>query len=134
MLRIFSFVAADYAIELWLGTKVEKEAELKIGSLEIVVELSSSGFVDVPGGLRFYNEFLVYDQVEALGSEFLTLVKDMNWHFPCNSVSSLEKLPLNGRYVKPFEEAESEVVVNLIERSNHRMGELSLKKLDAGHK
>jgi hypothetical protein len=134
MLRIARRIATDYPPELRRRTKVQNEPELEITGLEIVVELSSSGFVDVPGGLRFYNEFLVYDQVEALGSEFLTLVKDVNWHFPCNTVSSLDKLPLKGCYVKPFEEAESEVVVNLIERSNHRMGELSLKKLDAGHK
>lgn len=134
MLRMASCVATDYPVELWLRTKVQNEPELEIGRFEVVVKLSSSGPVDVPGRLRFYDQFLVYNQVESLGSEFLTLVKDVNWHFPRNSVSSLEKLPLKRRYVEPFEEAESEVVVNLIKRSNHRMGELPLEKLDARHK
>jgi hypothetical protein len=134
MLRIFSWVATDYAVELWLRTKVEKESELEIGRPEIVVKLPSCGLVDVPSRFCFNNEPFVYNQVESLGSEFLTLVNNVHTPFPRDSMPPLEKLPLKRHNVEPLEKPESEVVVNLVKRSNHRTGKLPLEKFDARHK
>ena len=125
MLRILSWIATDYAIELWFRTKVEKEPELEIGCPEVVVKLPSRGFVEFRNRFRFYNKSFVYNQVESLGSKFLTLVKNVNGHFPRDSVPPLEKLALQRHNVEPLEKSESEVVVNLIEGSDHRMSQLT---------
>ena len=78
MLRIFSLVATQYTIELWLWTKVEKESEFEIGGLEVVVKLTSRRPVEFRGRFRLYYKFVVHDQVESLRSELLTLVKDVD--------------------------------------------------------
>ena len=68
MLRILLSVATDYPIELCLRTKVEKEPELEIARLEVVVELSGRGFMEVRSRLRFYDKFFVYNQIKSLAS------------------------------------------------------------------
>ncbi len=134
MLRIFSLVATDYAIEFWLGTKVENEPELEIGRLEVVVKLSSRGLVEFRGRFRLYDKPFVYNQVESLGAEFLPFVKDVNSYFPRDPMPSLQKLPFQRHHVEPLEKPKSEVVVNLVKGSNNRMSELPFVEFNARHK
>ncbi len=89
--------------------------------------------MDLPSRFRLDNQPFVYDQVESLGSELLTFIKDVNRYFPRDSVSALKKLALKRRYVEALEKPESKAVVNLVKGSNHRMGELSLEEFDARH-
>jgi hypothetical protein len=82
MLRIPHRIPVDYAIELWLWTKVKKEPELEIGCSEIVVQLSSGGFVKVRCRFSLHDEFFVYNEVKPLGPKLLSFVKNVDSYFP----------------------------------------------------
>ena len=90
--------------------------------------------MEFEGRFRLNNESFVHNQVESLGAQFLSFVKDINRYFSRDPVPSLQKLPLQCHDVEPLKKPKSEVVVNLVKGSNHRMSEFTFVEFNARHK
>jgi hypothetical protein len=103
---------------------VEEESYLESSRPKVVVQLVSSRSVKVVGGFGLYNETLVDDHVEPLPSKLFALVLHLDVDFPGNLMAPVPELPLECRRVEILCKPESQLPIDLVERTDDGMREL----------
>src|SRR5687767_15266806 len=99
---------------------MEQKTNFELGRLEVTAKLTLSRFVELERGLGFHHQFLVDDHIKPLISELAPLVEDRHADFPCDSMSALSKLRLQGHHIEVLEKPKSQRIVDLVERTDHR--------------
>jgi hypothetical protein len=89
--------------------------------------------VELLSGLGLHDQFLIHDHVQALLSEPLALVRHLHRNLARDTMIARQQLSFQSHYVNVFEEAETEGVVNIEERPDHRMREAFFKEVDPRH-
>jgi len=79
-------------------------------------------------GLDLHNKDAVHDHVQPLDAELLTLVGDAYAHLAPNIVAAGTKLALHGPDIDVFQKPVAQRVVDLVERTDHRVREVRLNQ------
>lgn len=120
-------------MEARAGSKMEQKSDFKVRSAKVVVDLTRRRSVQISSSFRLDDEFLVYDHVEPLNAELLTLVHDTNADLSRHIVLSGEQLALERHDVQMLEKPISEMIINLEEGPNNRSCKRFFNEFAARH-
>jgi hypothetical protein len=90
--------------------------------------------VELVGGLSLHHKLPIDNHVEAVLSQVLTLIKDLDGDLAGNMMLSRDELALEGHHVHMFEKTIAQIIVNLEECADHGMGEAFFEKFERRHK
>ena len=103
---------------------MEEHTSRQARCAQIVEELASRVLLQIVGGLDLDHDAIVDDHVESLLTKLPALVHHSDPNFASDLVPSRQQLTLESLEVKVLEEAVSERVVNLEERTDDRIDQL----------
>jgi hypothetical protein len=126
-------VSTEHPMEARSWSKMQEKPDFKVRSAKVVVNLTRRTFMKVSTRLGLNDEFLVYDHVEPLNSELLTLVHDTNADLSRHIVLSGEQLALERHDVQMLEKPVSKMVINLEEGPNNRSCKRLFNEFAARH-
>jgi hypothetical protein len=108
---------------------VEKEGNLDVRGAEVIEYLPWGGFVKIVCGLCLHDQPVVDNHVYALLSELLTFVPYANTHFSSYTMTPRQQLALESRDVYVLEESKAERIVDVVERTDDRLGQLPIDEM-----
>ena len=103
---------------------MEEHSSRQVGCPQVVEELASRVLLQVVGGHDLDHDAIVDDHVESLLTKLPALVHHSDPNFASDLVPSRQQLALESLEVKVLEEAVSERVVNLEERTDDRIDQI----------
>jgi hypothetical protein len=115
--------------EFGLGPKWRSRAISMFGGAKIVEDLPWGGFVKVVCGLCLHDQPVVDNHVYALLSELLAFVPYANTHFSSHTMTTRQELALESHDAYVLEESKAEGVVDVVERTDDRLGQLPIDEV-----
>ena len=103
---------------------MEEHASRQVRCTQVVEQLARRVLPQVMGGLDFDDDAIVHHHVETLFAKLLPFVHHGDPDFASDLVPSRQQLALESLEIKVLEEAVSERVVNLEERTDDRIDQI----------
>jgi hypothetical protein len=112
---------------------MEQQADLEIGSPQVVEQLSIGSLVQLVCGLDLDDELAVDDHVHSLVRKLVALVHDTNAYLSPYLMTTVRELTFQSRRVDVFEEPVVKRVVHFKERPDNRPCQSLLDELMSFH-
>src|SRR3954466_10142113 len=103
---------------------MENESDLETTGAEVGEALPKSHAGELLGGFHFDDDLLVDEQIDALTSDVMALVVQVDADFTLDEMAPIARLDLQRVCVGALEKAVPESIVDLVEGTDDGLGEL----------